>query len=197
MKFRYVAFWFYWSLAMAGLFALVMLSTAVGAGLKLEMPSLLEVRPLFVAVVIALTICAAFPVALLALHIHERIHWLYPAHRIAMNQRGIAFDLSLGISGSVDWRDVARVDYAPGGPGTWYVVVEFKRKLPLGPAGLEKELGRLCLGGHRMLPSGQEFLQAAQRYHAMASGLPDIAEQGELRPSILRRLAWTFRRPAR
>ncbi|MCU4181418.1 hypothetical protein [Bosea sp. BH3] len=196
MKFRYVAFWFYWSLASAGLFAFIMLSTAVSAGLKMAVPSLLEMQPLFVAAVIALTLAAAYPIATLALRVHERIHWLYPAHRIAMNQRGIAFDLPLGISGSVDWRDVASVDYCPG--RFWYVAVEFKRKQPLGPAGLEKELDRLLLRGDRILPSGRAFLKAARHYHAIASGRPHAGEdQGEPRPSILRRLAWTFRRPAR
>lgn len=196
MQFRYTAFWFYWLLIGMGLAAQTYVMALIMLGLKALAPSLLKSPLLFLAVSIPLVLCAVLSIFALAFRLHPRIHRFYPARPLVLTEEGISFDLTLGISGFVAWRDVAKVERV--GASWWSVVIEFKQKLSIGPAGLEKELSRLALRGDRILPSGQKFLQAAQRYHAQASGRPEAARQmGEPRQSILRKLAWTFRRPAR
>ncbi|HEY5796357.1 MAG TPA: hypothetical protein VIU82_15220 [Bosea sp. (in: a-proteobacteria)] len=196
MQFRYMASWLYWLLIGMSVTAQTYVMALVILGLKALAPSLLKSPPLFLAISIPLVLCAFLPIFALAFRLHARIHRFYPARPLVLTEEGISFDLSLGISGFVAWRDVARVGRS--GWGWWHVFIEFKHKLSIGPAGLERELSRLLLRGDRILPSGREFLKAAQHYHAIASGQPETAERlGEPRQSILRKLAWTCRRPAR
>lgn len=198
MQFRYVALWFYWLQFVSGIAMFVYAGVGIIMGLGAVMPSLKMVPWLFYIVTLFLTLCAAYPAFVVILRMHERFQRFYPARPLPLMKEGISFDLPLGRTGFVAWRDISSIQEGIRLQATWQFVIEFKHKLSFGPAGLELKLNRLVLNGYRILPSGEEFLKAAQRYHAQASGRPDPAEQlGEPRPSILRKLAWTFRRPAR
>lgn len=200
MRFRYTASWFYWPVWLASTCVIIYVGggCAVLAARALE-PILPASREIVLAVVLPFGVGASLVVIWLGLFLHERLHWLYPAHPIAIDEKGITFDLPLGIGGFVDWRDVESVTGPYSGAGTpaWYVRIQFKQKRLIGPAGLEKDLERLLIGGHRLLPSGRAFLEAAKRLHAKASGGSAAAGPSEERHPILRWLAWTFRRPPR
>jgi hypothetical protein len=198
MQFRYVAFWFYLLQFVLGVAMFVYVGTGIIVGLGTVVPSLKMVPWLFYIVALFLTLCAAYPVFVFILRMHGRFQRFYPARPLPLTKEGISFDLPLGLTAFVAWRDISSIQEGIRLQATWQLVIEFKHKLSFGPAGLELKLNRLVLNGYRILPSGGEFLKAAQHYHAQASGRPEAAEQrGEPRQSILRKLAWTFRRPAR
>jgi hypothetical protein len=136
---------------------------AVEFGLESIMP-FLSSREVNSAVAL-LMLCMVFIAIVGFSRVQLRFGYLFPSSHLILTKIGMHFDLPLHISGFVSWHDIASVRSVKF-RGRMLITIEFKHKLPIGPAGDERELSRLLLRGDRILPSGESFVEAAQRCHA-------------------------------
>jgi hypothetical protein len=150
--------------------AFAVIGRAIESGLGSIAPFLPGIQPHFRMAATIISLCVTLLAIVILARIQGRISHLIPSRLLTLTEDGIYFDLPLQISGFVAWRDIASVGRTVRVRGIWSIVIEFKHKLPVGPTGAEKELSRLMLSGNQILPSGEEFLNAAQRYHARATG---------------------------
>lgn len=123
------------------------------------------------SVVALLMLCIALTSIVGFSRIQRRFGYLFPSSHLVLTKIGMHFDLPLRISGFVSWRDISSVRSVKF-RGRMLITIEFKHKLPIGPAGHERELSRLFLRGDRILPSGENFVEAAQRCHAQGACNP-------------------------
>lgn len=178
VKFQYVALWFYWVVLIVAMTALLAIGRAIEFGLESIMP-FLSPREVNSAVGL-LMLCMAFIAIVGFSRVQRRFGYLFPSRNLSLTKVGMHFDLPLHISGFVSWRDIASVRSLKF-RGGMLITIEFKRKLPIGPAGDERELSRLFLRGNRILPSGESFVEAAQRCHAQGNCIHNFASfQGDL-----------------
>lgn len=181
MKFRYVAFWFYWLAFFVAIAAFVAIGRVIETGLVSVAPSLLSMQTHLRMAVTILSLCVILLAILIYARLQARISHLFPSRSLVLTEDGIRFDLPLQMGGFVAWRDIASVHRTIQIRGSWAIAIEFKHKLPVGPAGVERELSRLILRGDHILPSGEAFLEGAQRYHARATALirPTAADRSK------------------
>ena len=169
MEFQYVASWFYWVVLIVAMTAFFAIGRAVEFGLESIMP-FLSSREVNSAAALLL-LCMVFIAIVGFSRAQRRFGYLFPSSHLVLTKVGMHFDLPLRISGFVSWHDIASVRSVKF-RGRMLITIEFKHKLPIGPAGYERELSRLLLRGDRVLPSGESFVEAAQRCHAQGDYNP-------------------------
>lgn len=170
MKFRYVGLWFHWLVFLAAIVAFAVIGRIIEASLQSILLPSPSMQPHFRMAATILSLCGTLLAILIFARIQKRIGHIFPSRALNLTESGIHFDLPLQISGFVAWNSIASIHRTFQLRGIWHIVIEFKHKLPIGPAGAERELSRLMLRGNQILPSGEKFLDAAQRYHAQAAG---------------------------